>query len=97
MPLIENFAIYTDPQFGGKVGLYTAAGSSSSVEVNGSFWRPGDDILGVEGSEPLFGCALADVPNASHGDTLVVDDVAYVVRGVKRDGTGWVDLKLELA
>lgn len=97
MPLIENFAIYTDPRYGGTVGLYTAAGASAQIEVNGSFWREGVDALDMEGSEPLFGCALADVPNVKHGDGLVVDGVSYVVRGVKRDGTGWVDLKLELA
>lgn len=97
MPFTENFAIYTDPRNGGKVGLYARSGSSAAVEVNGNFRRPFDEVAGMEGSAPSFGCALADVPAVAHGDTLAVDGVDYVVRGVHRDGTGWVVLMLELA
>ncbi len=49
----------------------------------------------VEGSAPIFTCALASLPTVKHGDTLVVAGVTYKVRGVEPDGTGVVVLRLE--
>lgn len=92
----ENFAIYTDPRNGGKTAAYTPRVGGTAKDVDGNFRRPFEDSGRMEGSEPWFGCALADVPNAAHGDTVVVDGISYTVRGVENDGTGWVELRLEL-
>lgn len=96
MPFAEDLALFTDPADFGVAASYTAAGEAAAT-VNGIFDREWSNELGMEGSGPLFRCAAADVPNVAHGDELVVGGVSYVVKGVNPDGTGMVDLILELA
>lgn len=95
MPFTEDLAAFTDPSDFGVAGLYTPSGGTAST-VNGIFDAEYQADNGMEGSGPAFSCDAADVPSVAHGDALVIDDVDYVVRGVKPDGTGWVVLILEL-
>lgn len=75
----------------------TAATYNSATTVNGIFDREYGEALGnvVEGTTPVFLCALADLPSVDHDDTLLIDATTYKVKGVEPDGTGVVLLRLE--
>lgn len=50
---------------------------------------------GLEATSPIFSCKSADVEGVEHGQTITIDQVAYTVRGVQPDGTGWTRLVLQ--
>jgi len=52
-------------------------------------------FAGVESARFTFTCSAADVPTAAHGQTMTINSVAYVIRGVHPDGTGMVLLDLQ--
>lgn len=75
----------------------TAATYNGATTVNGIFDREYIEPLGniVEGTAPVFMCALADLPSVDHDDTLLIGATTYKVKGVEPDGTGVVLLRLE--
>jgi len=52
----------------------------------------GEPGMGVPSPQVL--CKTADVPSASHGDTLLVGGITYYVQEVRPDGTGITTLIL---
>jgi hypothetical protein len=77
---------------------WTAAGGSPADVVgifNDEYFEDVGGPVGVEGSQPVFVCAAADVPNVAQGDTIAIDGKTYSIVNVRPDGTGIVDLILE--
>lgn len=72
-----------------------AATYNGSEVVNGILGKAYVAINDVESAAPSFTCSAADVPQAVHGDSLVVNSITYKVVGVQPDGTGIVTLILE--
>lgn len=73
---------------------------ADSVTYNGStligiFDNAYFETEGIQGSQPVFTCPTASVPNALHGDELVRNGVTYRVVGVEPDGTSLTLLRLE--
>lgn len=96
--LTHNYAALTNPaELGTSVTFTLLAGVASTASVNGIFDNGYAEGVGMEGAQPSFGCAVTDVPGVRHDDALTIDEVEYVVKEVKPDGDGWVDLVLELA
>jgi len=73
-------------------GIQAIIGGTSVV---GIFEETFIIVLGVEGLHPTFTCAQADIPNASHGDLVDIETVAYKIHGMQKDGTGMIVLILE--
>lgn len=98
MAFVEDKSYFLDPDGPGVAeASYTPAGGVAKT-VYGQFWRTPSIELAMEGSEPLFLCDFADVPNVRQGDALVINGENFVVRGKKGpDESGWIDLILELA
>lgn len=87
----ENLApFFNTAEFG-------TAATLNGVAVNGILDRNYYEPLGnvVQGSDPIFLCAAADVPSVAHGQTLIAASTTYKVRGVEPDGVGVVLLRLE--
>ena len=57
-----------------------------AVEMNGVI---------MEARGPQAQCKTTDVPNAAHGDTLLINTVTYTVHEVQPDGTGFTTLMLK--
>jgi hypothetical protein len=68
---------------------------NGSTSVNGIMGRASVAVNEVESTAPSFTCAAVDVPNAKHGDTVVLNEINYKVVGVLVDGTGILTLVLE--
>ncbi|MCK7495174.1 MAG: hypothetical protein MZW92_31835 [Comamonadaceae bacterium] len=43
---------------------------------------------------PQFICRTADVVGATHGQSVTIDGVAYLISGIHPDGTGFTTLML---
>ncbi|HSW65202.1 MAG TPA: hypothetical protein VLH56_18120, partial [Dissulfurispiraceae bacterium] len=43
---------------------------------------------GVESTEPQAICKSADAEAMSHGEQIVINDMAYYITGIEPDGTG---------
>lgn len=58
-----------------------------------------DDLggtVGVEGSNPTFTCAAADVAGIKDGDAITINATSYKVAGPPQpDGTGLITLQLQ--
>lgn len=72
-----------------------AAIYNGSTTVNGMLGKSYVTVNNVESTAPNFTCAASDVPDAEHGDTLVINSITYLVVGVQADGTGITTLILE--
>lgn len=100
MPFVEHFDVFFDTADFALTAYYAPIGSSDPpVLVVGIFDRAyAEPIAGIaEDSGPVFSCATAAIPNAAHGDELVINGTTYTVRGVQPDGTGVTTLALEVA
>ncbi len=67
---------------------FQAVRSADYVEV-------GDSGAGVESSAPTLLARTADVTGVAFGTVVELENVQYVVRGVRPDGTGMTTLRLE--
>lgn len=67
----------------------------NGAAVTGIFDNAYFESEGIQGSQPVFTCPTAFVPNALHGDEMVRSGVTYRVVGVEPDGTGITLLRLE--
>ena len=78
---------------------FADAATLDGEDVTGIFDGAYIDPLDVESSGPVFELPTADAAGAVHGSTLVIATGngagTYKVRGVKPDGTGVTQLKLE--
>lgn len=52
------------------------------------------DGLGVESSDPSITCRTSDVLSARHGNTVLVGDKTYYVKGIEPFGSGLTKLIL---
>jgi Phage Head-Tail Attachment len=77
---------------------WTPTGGSASTVAgifNDQYFEDVGGPVGVEGSQPVFVCAAASVPNVAQGDTIAVNGKTYSIVNVRPDGTGIVDLIIE--
>lgn len=72
-----------------------AATYNGTKTVNGILGKAYITVNEVESTAPSFTCVASDMPNAKHGDTLVMNSTIYKVVGVQPDGTGIMTLVLE--
>ena len=91
MPFTENLAAFFNTAEFATAALYTPGVGQPST-VNGIFDN-GDielpiGIARIEGNEPKFHCALADMPSPKNGETLQINSINYVIRARQQDGTG---------
>jgi hypothetical protein len=107
----RDFDGYLDADFGhGISASYTPLGGSATtikVVMDQQYYSIPTETVEIEGSQPMAHAKATDVPNAGHGDTLVVDAVTnldgttikaqttYKVINVQPDNTGIVVLVLE--
>lgn len=97
MAFAENLGtFFTSFDFGVEAS-YSRVSGGDPVVIEGIFdAQYVEPTTGVaEDSGPVFTCATSSVPNAAHGDELVINGTTYVVRGVHPDGTGVTVLVLE--
>ncbi len=97
MAFDENLGVFFAPFDFGVEASYSRVSGGDPVVIDGIFdaqyIEPSTGV--VEDSGPVFTCATSSVPNAAHGDELVIGGTTYVVRGVQPDGTGVTVLVLE--
>lgn len=90
MAFAEDHTEFFDTDDFAEAAIYTPEGGSNST-VNGIFDAAhvllDGEMADISQQMPTFLCAAADVPNASHGDTLQVGGVNYIVTDVQEDGT----------
>ena len=84
----------------GQSSTYTPAGGPA-VEITVLFDREylGVDATGgvvVESIHPTILALTSDVPNAAHGESLVIGPEVYYIVGVQADGQGMTQLILEI-
>jgi hypothetical protein len=101
-------AVFVNAAEHGVVATWTVAATSAVRAVSGIFDAPsadevtGDDFgsayegMAVTAQRISFLVASADIPaSARDGDALVIEGVAYILRDVRPDGTGFTELRLE--
>jgi len=81
-------ATYTDAQY--------PHPSSVTTTIDGIFDKEYVELNGVESYSPVFTCQTSDVPNVKHGARMTINLINYTVVGVQPDGTGVVQLILEV-
>lgn len=98
MAFVEDKTIFLDPENPGvETASYRRSTGGAATDINGQFWRTPYADAGIEGSDSTFLCPLADMPNVAHGDTLVIQEETFVVKGKSGpDEGGWIELTLEL-
>lgn len=85
---------FVDPTLMGVAALYTRAGyaPASVATINVNFLSPEEaQALGeasVIDTHPHAIIVATDVPNAGHGDKLVIAGVTYYILSVRNDGAG---------
>jgi len=77
------------------VDEFGVAATIGGGTVNGILDNGFAASLDMEGSQPRFTCASADVAAVAFGDTLTIAGATYSVRGVQADGQGVTVLVLE--
>ena len=97
MPFTEDLEAFCDADEFGTQTAYTPQGAASSISVNGIFDNGYREDLGMEGARPRLLCPHAKVPAVRRGDAFVINGVRYLVVTPEPDGTGMVNLVLELA
>lgn len=70
-------------------------GVSIDVIFEAAYFEENMGSVGFQGSAPMVTALTIDVPNAAHGETLVINGVTYKVASVEPDGTGITVLRLE--
>lgn len=92
--MIEDLDDFLDPDEFAVVALWKGSGRVIGIFDNEYALLP-LGLPGVESNQPQFLCKAADVPGVMHGQSLDVNDTAYIIRGVQPDGTGMVRLIIE--
>ena len=93
MPFTEDLSQFVDPAAFGRAATW------NSTTVNGIFdngFLPVDagGEIRFETLTPQFICRTADVAGATHGQSVTIDGVAYLITGIHPDGTGFTTLML---
>jgi len=93
MPFTEDLTAFFSTDDFGTSAVYSGTGST----INGIFDAAYAEALDgmVQGSQPAFVTRTADVPSATHGQTITISGTAYKIVGVEPDGTGLTLLRLE--
>ncbi len=79
--------------------LYTPKGGSA-VTIQVIFDDPHADVtpskgfVQVETAKPTATAQTTDVPNAAHGDSLVINGSTYYIKEPRPDGTGFTEIDL---
>lgn len=95
MAFTEDLSEFFDTTHGfGVTATYNGATPINGI-FDAAYFEPEAGFGGIQLSQPVFLCRTADVPSATHGQTLVVNSVNYQIVGVEPDGTGMTLLKLE--
>lgn len=83
-------AFFVDGEHAESVVIAAAGGD---VTVVGAFFESFSDDEGIDSSDMIFQCALADIGASAQGDVLTRDDdSAYTIRDIQPDGTGLVNI-----
>lgn len=89
MAFVEDLSVFFDTD------EFAEAVNYNGREITGIFDNAYFEGQNMQGSQPVFSCATADVAAARHGDMLVRAGATYKVVGVEPDGTGMSLLRLE--
>ena len=85
--------------FGQSVTYTPSGGPSKEITVLFDHEYLGVDATGgvlVESVHPTILALTSDVPNAAHGESLVIGPEVYYIVGVQPDGQGMTQLILEI-
>lgn len=93
MPFTEDLKSFLSTKDFAVSAIYN--GVSVDVIFDSVYFEESTGLVGFQGSAPMATALTSDVPNAAHGDTLVISSVTYKVVGVEPDGTGITVLRLE--
>ncbi len=88
-------ANFLDVDAFGVAATYNGVTTVNGVFENEFFEAIAGATVPIESAQALFTCRTADVPSATHADTLVISGSSYIVVGVQPDGTGMTILILE--
>lgn len=89
VPADDIAEIYGDTEMADTV---TLGGSS----VDGYFFAPHADTIGMGGTGPTFRCSAADAAGVAVGDTLVYSAVTYVITSRQPEKAGDVTFELRV-
>lgn len=92
MPFTEDLSVYFREADFGTAAVYSGSGETVTGILDSEYLEP---MGRVQASQPVFLCRTADVPSATHGQTLTVGETVYKLVGVEPDGTGTTVLRLE--
>lgn len=95
MAFTEDFASFFETGDFGVEAIYDGATAVRGIFDNG-YAEALVGQAGVQGAQPQFLCAAADVDADPTGKALVVDGTSYTVVRGEPDGTGVTRLVLEL-
>jgi len=87
----DDLATLFDPDMPG----YAEATFAGGLVVGGRYQRDYAEALGAQGFAPVFKCPESAVATVAVGDSLTVNDEAFVVGQKRPDGRGGVALLLE--
>ena len=91
-------AIYLDTaDFGVTVTKADASSFSAIWDLRFILIQPNGLSVGYESAEPRLMARTTDVSSLSHGDTLTIQSVSYVLRGIEPDNLGMTTLLMEKA
>jgi len=90
----DNLAMLNSNEFG--VTSLTLNGVSIKGIFDAAYYQVIGVDGGVESTTPAIICQATDAAGVKHGWIAVVDGVTYAVVGIKPDGTGMMELALEL-
>lgn len=90
MAFTEELSAFFDTTDG-----FAVAATVGAATVNGIFDKAYFESINVQGDQPMFLCASADVASVVHGTAVTISAVNYKVVGVEPDGTGMTLLRLE--
>lgn len=94
MAFTEDFAVFFGPDDPGvSAAYYDGADTPIYGEFRAAHSAP---LAEVEDVAPTFLCALASVPGLVHDKTLLIEGTTWLVKEIRREGTGGlVELALE--
>lgn len=96
MPFAEDLAVFFDVDEFAWAATWSGAPAAPVAGIfDAEYQLVALGTPGIEGAAPVFLCAAAAVPGATHGQTLTIDGTVYTIRGVQPDGTGLVLLILQ--
>ena len=89
-------AIYLDTSdFGVTITKADASTFTAIWDLRFVLIQPNGLSIGYESAEPRLMAKSTDVSSLNHGDTLSIQSISYVLRGIEPDNLGMTTLILE--